>query len=174
MKCSLGISNFFEEISTLSHSIVFLYFFALIAEEGILISLLFFGTVHSNGYIFSPLLSASLLFKAICKAFFRQPFCLFAFLFLGDGLISAFCTVSRTSVHSSSGTVSIGSNPLNLFITSTVFDLDHPEWLVVYPIFFNLSLNFAIRNSWPESQITPGLVFADCIELLQPWLQKYI
>ena len=39
MKCSLGISNFPEEISSLSHSIVFLYFFALIAEEGFLISL---------------------------------------------------------------------------------------------------------------------------------------
>ena len=38
MKCSLGISDFFEEISSLSHSIVFIYFFALIAEEGFLIS----------------------------------------------------------------------------------------------------------------------------------------
>ena len=34
MKSSLGISNFLEEISSLSHSIVFLYFFALITEEG--------------------------------------------------------------------------------------------------------------------------------------------
>ena len=39
MKCSLGICNFLEEISSLSHSVVFLYFFALIAEEGFLISL---------------------------------------------------------------------------------------------------------------------------------------
>ena len=38
MKCSLGISNFLEEISSLSHSVVFLYFFALIAVEGFLIS----------------------------------------------------------------------------------------------------------------------------------------
>ena len=38
MKCSLGISNFLEEISSLSHSIVFLSFFALITEEGFLIS----------------------------------------------------------------------------------------------------------------------------------------
>ena len=38
MKCSVGISNFLEEISSLSHSTVFLYFFALIAEEGFLIS----------------------------------------------------------------------------------------------------------------------------------------
>ena len=33
MKCSLGISNFLEEISSLSHSVVFLYYFALIADS---------------------------------------------------------------------------------------------------------------------------------------------
>ena len=38
MKCSPGTSKFLEEISSLSHSIVFLYFFALITEEGLLIS----------------------------------------------------------------------------------------------------------------------------------------
>ena len=38
MKYSLVIPNFLEEISSLSHSIVFLYFFAWIAEEGFLIS----------------------------------------------------------------------------------------------------------------------------------------
>ena len=38
MKYSLGISNFLEETSSLSHSIVSLYFFALIAEEGFFIS----------------------------------------------------------------------------------------------------------------------------------------
>ena len=36
MRCSLGISNYLEEISSLSHSTVFLYFFALITEEGFL------------------------------------------------------------------------------------------------------------------------------------------
>ena len=35
MKCSLGISDFLEEISSLSHSIVFLYFFARITEASI-------------------------------------------------------------------------------------------------------------------------------------------
>ena len=34
MKCSLGISNCLEEISSLCHSVVFLCFFALISEEG--------------------------------------------------------------------------------------------------------------------------------------------
>ena len=38
MKCSLGISNFLEEISSLSSFIVFLYLFALITEESFLIS----------------------------------------------------------------------------------------------------------------------------------------
>ena len=38
MKCSLGISYFLEEISSLSHSVLFLYFFALIAEEGFISS----------------------------------------------------------------------------------------------------------------------------------------
>ena len=38
VKCSLGISSFLEEMSSLSHSILFLYFFALITEEDFLIS----------------------------------------------------------------------------------------------------------------------------------------
>ena len=38
MKRSLGISNFLEEIPGLSHFIVFLYFLALITEEGFLTS----------------------------------------------------------------------------------------------------------------------------------------
>ena len=38
MKCSFGFSDFLEEISSLSHSVVFLYFFALIVEEGFHIS----------------------------------------------------------------------------------------------------------------------------------------
>ena len=51
------------------------------------LSLLFFGTLHSNGFIFPFLLCLSLLFFS--QLFVRspqKPFCLFAFLFLGDGL----------------------------------------------------------------------------------------
>ena len=36
MKCSFDISNFLEKISSLSHSTVFLYFFALFFIEGLL------------------------------------------------------------------------------------------------------------------------------------------
>ena len=45
--------------------------------------------------------------------------------------------------------------------------------LVVFPTYFSLSLNFAIRGSRSEPQSAPGLVFADCIELLHLWLQEY-
>jgi len=57
------IYNFLEEISGLSHSIVFFYFFD---HWGRLfsLSLLFFATLHSNGYIFPFLLFFSLLFSS--------------------------------------------------------------------------------------------------------------
>ena len=42
---------------------------------------------------------------------------------------------------------------------------------MVFPTFFNFSLNLAIRSSWSEPQSAPGLVFADCIELFHLWLQ---
>ena len=38
MKCSLDICNILEAMSVLCHSIVFVYCFALTAEEGFLIS----------------------------------------------------------------------------------------------------------------------------------------
>ena len=72
-------------------------------------------------YLFvSPLPFTSLLFSAICKASSDNYFALLHFFFLGMVLITASCTMSQTSVHSSSGTVSIRSYPLNLFVTSTV------------------------------------------------------
>ena len=70
MKRSLGISNLLEEIFNLSLSIVFLYFFALIAEEGFLIYPCYsWNSAFQWVYLsFSPLLVTSLLFTATCKA----------------------------------------------------------------------------------------------------------
>src|SRR5574341_1012684 len=68
---------------------------------------------------FSPLLFPSLLFTAICKASSDSHFAFLHFFFLGMVLIPVSFTMSRTSVHSSSGTLSIRSRPLNLFLTST-------------------------------------------------------
>ena len=69
---------------------------------------------------FSPLPLASLHFTAICKASSDNHFAFLHFFFLEMVLIPASYTVSGTSVNSSSGTLSIRSNPLNLFLTFTV------------------------------------------------------
>ena len=95
MKCSLGISNFLEEISSLSHSIVFLYF-ALITEEGFLISPcssleLCTPWVYLS---FSPLLFASLLFTAMCNASSDSHFAFLHFFSMGMVLIPVSCTMS--------------------------------------------------------------------------------
>jgi len=98
MKCSLDISNFLEEISSLSHSIVFLYFFALITEEGFLISPCYSLElcIQMGISFFSPLPLASLLFSAICKASSDNHFAFSHFFFLGMVLITASYTISGT------------------------------------------------------------------------------
>ena len=88
IKYSLDISNFLEEISSLSHSVLFLYFFALIAEEGFLISLCCFLKLciqMGTSFLFSFAFCFS-SFTATCKASSDSHFALFAFLFHGDGL----------------------------------------------------------------------------------------
>ena len=71
-------------------------------------------------------------FHRCLSGLLRQPFCPLALLSLGMVLISASCTMSTcttclynlisasctTLFHNSSGTLSIRSNPLNLFVTS--------------------------------------------------------
>ena len=111
MKCPLGMSDFLKEISSLSHSIIFLYFFALITEEGFLIcSCYSLNSAFKWVYLcLSPILSllfASLLFTAICKASSDSHFAFFGFPFLGMVLIPVSGTMSWTSVLSSSGTLS--------------------------------------------------------------------
>ena len=66
------ISNILEEISSLSHSVVFLYFFALIAEEGFLISPCYsLELCIQMGISFLFFLCFSLLF--ISQLFVRPP-----------------------------------------------------------------------------------------------------
>src|SRR5574337_551464 len=121
MKCSLGISNFLEEISSVFHSVVFLCFFALITEEGFLslLAILWNSAFKWVYLFFSPLILASLLFTAICKSSSDSHFASLHFLFLGRVLIPVSCTVLRTPVCSSSGTLSIRSSPSNPFVIST-------------------------------------------------------
>ena len=102
------VPKIFLKRSLLSHSTVFLYFFALITEEGFFISP-FYSLELCIQMEKSFLLSFSfnfLLFSDICKASSDNHFAFLHFFFLGMVLITAFCTMSQTSVHSSSGTVS--------------------------------------------------------------------
>ena len=55
---------------------------------------------------FSPLPFPFLLFSAICKASSDNHFAFLPFFFLGMVLITVSCTMSRTSLHSFSGTLS--------------------------------------------------------------------
>ena len=61
-------------------------------------------------FSFPPLLFASLLFIAICKASSDSHFTFLHFFYLAMGLIPVSCTRSRISVCSSSGTLSIKSS----------------------------------------------------------------
>ena len=175
MKCSLDISNFLEEIPNLSHSSFFLYFFTLITEEGFLISPCCSLELCIQMGIFLFLLCFSLLF--LSQLFVRPP----------QTTILPFCISFSWGWSWSLPPVQCHKPPsiilqalcVSYLIPSICFSLPLYNWFrlylngpVVFPIFFSLSLNLAIRSSWSEPQSAPGLVFADCIELLHLWLLR--
>ena len=152
MKCSLGISNFLEEISSLSHSVIFLYFFCT-DHWGRLsyLSLLFLETLHSNGYIFPFLLCLSILFFS--QLFVRPPqtaiLPFLHFFFLGIALISVSCTMSWTSIHSSSGTLSDLVPQIYFLIllyNHKGFDKVIPEWSSGFPYFLQFKSEFCHKE----------------------------
>ena len=117
MKCSLSISNFLEEI----FPILLFSLFLCIDHLGRLsyLSLLFFGTLHSNGYIFPFLLCLSLLFSQLFVRLLQITFFPFCISFSWGWfwslppvqwfctvVFTTSCTMSQTSIHSSSGTLS--------------------------------------------------------------------
>ena len=80
----------------MSHSVVLLYVFALIAEEGFLISPYYsLDSAFKLEYLsLSPLLFASLLFTAICKASSDNHLAFLHLFSTGMVLIPVSCTVS--------------------------------------------------------------------------------
>ena len=137
MKYFFGISNFLEEIASLSHSIALLCFFALMAEDSFLVSPCYFLELciqMGTSFFFSFAFHFS-SFLSYLYGLLRQPFCLFTFPFLQMVLITASCTMSWTSIYSSSCTLSIRSNLLNLLSLPLYnckgFDLDH-TWMVLW------------------------------------------
>ena len=118
MKWSLGIS-YSLEISNLSHSIIFLYLFALATEKGFHISPCYSLELCIQMGVSFPLAS---LFSFICKTSSDNHFAFLHSFFFGMILVTTSYTMLRvhSSVHSSSSTLSIRSNALNLFVSSTV------------------------------------------------------
>ena len=163
MKYSPGISNFLDEISSLFHSIVFLYFLSLFTEEGFLISPcysleLWFKWVY---LFFSPLLFTSLLFSAICKASSDNHFAFFHFCFSGVVFtpppVQCYEPLSRLlQVPCLSDLIPWIYLSLPLY-NQGVWFRSYLNGLVIFPTFFNLSPKFAIMSSWSEQQSAPGL-----------------
>ena len=116
MKCSLGFSNFLEEISSLSSSIVFLYCFTLIAEEGFLISPVYsLELCIQRGISF---LSFCLLLFFFSQLFVRPPQTTISpFFYIGDGLDHC-CLVNVTPSTPLRVVVSSNSNTTRAAIES--------------------------------------------------------
>ena len=178
MKYSLGSSNFLEEISSLSHSVVFLDFFALITEEGFLISPFCSLELCIQKGISFLFCFASFLCSAICKSSLDNYFAFLHFFFLGMVLITASCVQCYEPPSGVLQALCLSDLIPWIYLSLPLYNCKGFDlgliWMakVVFPRFFNLSLNFAIRSSWSEPQSAPGLVFADCIKLLHPWLQR--
>ena len=102
MKCFLGISNFLEEISSFSHSIVFSISLHYSLKKAFLsLPDILWNSAFRWVYLsFSPLLFASLLFLAVCKASSDNHFAFLHFFFLEMVLITTSCTILWTSVQS--------------------------------------------------------------------------
>ena len=141
-------------------------------------SLLFSAILHSVDYMF-PFLPW-LLFLFFPRLFVKPPqtTLLPSYISFSLGWFWPLSSVQCYNlVHNFSSTLSTRFNHLHLFVsplyTHKGFDLGH-TWiiLVAFPNFFSLSLNFAIRSCWSESQSAPGLIFTGCIERLHLLLQR--
>ena len=159
MKCSLGISNFLD-ISSLSHSIVFQLFLCNVHLRRLsYFSWVFFGTLHSDGYIVPFLLCLSLLFFA--QLFVRPPqiiILLCCIFFLGIVLVTASYAVLQTYTNSSSGTVSIRSNSWNLFASKW----NECNCTAVWP-FFGIALHWDWNENLPFPVPWPLLSFPNLL-----------
>ena len=143
MKCFLGNSNFLEEISisSLSHSIVFLYLFALITDEGFLISPCYSLELCIQmevSFLFSFSFT-SLLFSAICKASSENHFVLLHFFFVGVVLI----TSSIQCHYTMSYTINV-SCTINVFSTMSC------------PMSYTMSLYNVLYNKEPVDESERG------------------
>ena len=85
----------------------------------------------------SSLLFTSLHVSTICEASSDNCFAFLPFFFFGMVLFAISYTILRTSVHSFSGTLLIGSSPLHLFVSPTANSYgDLIQVITVWPSVF--------------------------------------
>ena len=123
----------------------------------------FWNSTFSWVYLsLSSLPFTSLLFSAICEVSTDHHFAFLHLIFFGMVLINTFCTMLSTSVLRFQTLCLPDLIPwiyLSLLLYNHKgFDLGQ-TWARVFPTFFNLSLNFAIRSPWSEPQSAPALVW---------------
>ena len=178
MKCSRGISNFLEEISDSSQflcSSISLHW--SLKKAYLTFHAILWNSVFKWVYLsLSPLPFPSLLFSAICKASSDSYFAFLLFFFWEMFLIPVSCTMSWISVHSSSSSLSIRSNPLNVFFPFTVLSCgtwfrSYLNGLVVFPYFLQFKSEFGNKKIMIWATVSSWCVFADCVQLLHLWLQ---
>ena len=161
MKCSLGISDLLEEISSLSHSTVCSISLHCSLKKAFLslIAVLWNSAFKGVYLCFSPLPFASLLFSAICKASSNNHFAFLHFFFLwwSWSLPPVQCHEPLSILHQALYLLDL--TPwiyLSLLLYHCKgFFRSYLNGLVVFPTFFNFSLNLAIRSSLSEGLVRP-------------------
>ena len=178
MKCSLMVSLIFKNTSLVFPILMFASISLHWSPRKAFLSLLAilwnsaFKWEHLS---FSPLPFASPLFSAICKASSDN---LFVFLYLFSSGWS--WSLPPVQCHEPLSTVLqlCLSNPIpGTYLSFPLYNhkgfvKSYLNDLVFFSTFFNLCLSLVIRSTWSEPQSAPGLVVADCIELLHLWLQR--
>ena len=176
MICFLGSSKFLEDISSLSYSIFSLYFFALITEEGFLISpcsSLELCIQMGISFLFSIAFPFS-YFTAICKASSDNhlPFCI---------SFSRGWTWSLPPVQCHEPlSIVLQALCLSHLIPWIYFSLslyDHKRFYLghtwmVYSLLSSIKSEFGNKEFMIWTTVASGLVFAECTELLHLWLQR--
>ena len=111
----------FHSLLWSTQSVVFLYLHCSFNKSSLFLLAILWNSAFSWVYLsLSPLPFVCLLFSDVCKTSSDNHFTFLHSFFGGIILVTTYCTMLWSSVHSPSGTLSTTSNPLNLFIASTV------------------------------------------------------
>ena len=122
IKCSLGISSFLKRSLVLPILLFsFISLHCLFKRAFLSLLAILWNSASSWAYLsLSPLLFASLISSVMCTASSDDQFTFLKFWGEKIVLVTTSYTMLQISIHSSCGTLFIKSNPLNLFVNSTV------------------------------------------------------